>query len=89
MKKMYMTVLDREKLGKDYYRHYGSDAQITRLGRINLIHLDNPSAEEVKRRIEDAKREPACNCAICKDYARHPLDIIYTNIEIPGLAMFN
>ena len=90
MNKIYLTVFNRNKLPDDYYRNsYGESAIITRLGHINLIHLDLPSAGVIQQRIAETLCEQSasrCDCPICRKYKNHPLDIVYLGPEIdwPG-----
>ena len=91
MNKIHLTIPGRDKLPKDYYRKsYGKSAVITRLGHINLVHLDFPSDETIQERVNETIREQTtskCGCHICRNYKNHPLDIIYFGSETdwPGL----
>ena len=91
MNKIHLTILERHKLPEDYYKKsYGDPAIITRLGHINLIHLDLPSDAIIQERVRETSREQAaskCGCHICRDYKNHPMDIVYLGPETgwPGL----
>jgi hypothetical protein len=47
---------------------FGDDATITRVGRFNLIHLDNPSPEELERRVREFDPEQFLDedCPLCR-----------------------
>ena len=91
MNKVYLTIPGRDKLAGDYYRKsYGEFAVITRLGRVNMIHLDLPSSAVIQRRIEETILEQSarsCECPICRKYKDHPLDIVFFD-EDNGWAGF-
>ena len=91
MNKIHLTIPGRNKLPEDYYRmSYGEAAAITRLGHINLIHLDFPSDATIRERVGETLREQTaskCDCHICRNYKNHPMDIVYLGPETgwPGL----
>ena len=48
----------REEFNDEELREiYGSHAVITRLGKINVIHLDRPGPEVIQKRIEEVRQE--------------------------------
>ncbi len=68
----------------DFYKsQFGPKAIVTRLGRINIIHLDNPSPKTIQKRIEEATREEITgeawddDCPCCQMFKDGPHDVIY------------
>jgi hypothetical protein len=84
MNKFYLTILDRDRLPEHYYREsYGKTAMITRLGKINIVHLDFPSESTIQERIAEVITEQSsrvCDCTVCREYKDHPLDVIYPGV---------
>ena len=69
----------------EYYRKfYGKNVIVTRLGHINIIHLDNPTKSEIRKRIDEIMREELSgeaffdDCPLCREFQKHPYDIVYT-----------
>ena len=62
---------------------YGEKALVTKLGKVNIVHLDNPSRETIRQRIEEVIREQITgedfddDCPLCQDLKNKPYDIIY------------
>lgn len=62
---------------------YGKDVIVTRLGRVNIVHLDRPSKEEIQKRTEEIMREEIAgvaffdDCPLCREFQKHPYDIVY------------
>lgn len=62
---------------------WGEKALVTRLGKINIIHQDSPSVEEIAKRIEEVLREELRGeafedaCPLCVEMNRHPYDLVY------------
>ncbi len=77
--------LARNEIRDDSFlrRHYGPNAVITRLGKVTLIHLDNPSSSAIKKRIKEVTREEITGeawdecCSLCQMAKDEPCDIIY------------
>jgi hypothetical protein len=70
----------------DYYRkHYGKNAIVNKLGRINIVHLDNPDKKEIQTRIEEVIREEITgeayfdDCPLCRLTRDLPHDVVYYN----------
>lgn len=67
-----------------YRRHYGPNATVTRLGQINIVHLDNPSPETIQKRIEEVTHEEIAgeawddDCPCCQMFKDEPHDVIYS-----------
>ncbi len=57
-----------EESEEELRRYFGEEAVITRVGRVNLIHLDHPSEEELERRVRefDPERFLDRDCALCR-----------------------
>lgn len=72
-----------------YKKHYGLNAVVTRLGKINIVHLDSPSQETIQKRIEEITREEITgeawddDCPCCRMIKDEPHDVIYPG-EIEG-----
>jgi len=66
-----------------YKQFYGKDVIVTRLGRVNIVHLDRPSKEEIQKRTEEIMREEIAgvaffdDCPLCREFQKHPYDIVY------------
>jgi len=88
MNKIHLTLPDRDKLSKNYFRsYYGTSALVTPLGNINLIH--QPPEIVIRERIAETLIEqshPNCDCHICRDYKDKPMDIVYVgpDFDWPG-----
>ncbi len=67
---------------------YGKSVFVTRLGKINIIHLDNPSENKIRKRIEETLREEIDgesfedNCPLCLEMKNHSYDVVYYKEEI-------
>lgn len=63
-------------------RAYGEDAIFTRVGKYTLVHLDNPSEEQIKERIEKAKNgeyddDFDDDCPLCQAMKDQPCEIVF------------
>lgn len=62
---------------------YGKNAVITRLGYITIVHLDNPSKKEIRKRTEEIMCEELTgeayndDCPLCQEMKNHPHEIVY------------
>jgi hypothetical protein len=62
---------------------WGENVLITTLGKINIIHQDNPSEEEISERIQEVLREELRgeafedDCPLCQEMSKHPYDVVY------------
>lgn len=61
---------------------FGEDAIISRVGKFNLIHLDNPGPEEVARRVEEFKPEDLFDddCPLCKLLRDEGGNVVYDDV---------
>lgn len=59
-------------------RIYGEDAVISRVGKFNLIHLDNPGPEEVEKRVAefDPRDLYEDDCPLCRMLREEGGDVI-------------
>ena len=62
---------------------YGQDAIATQVGKIRIVHLDNPTEQIIKKRIEEVIAEEisgdaleAC-CPLCQQIKNKPYDVVY------------
>ena len=68
---------------KYYRKFYGKDVIVTRLGHINIVHLDHPDKQKIQKRIEEIIQEEmtgeGCfdDCPLCQEFQKHPHDIVY------------
>ena len=66
-----------------YRRMYGNHVRISRLGKITVIHLDNPSEKTVRKRVEEAIREEMAgeafedDCPLCQELKDSPYEVVY------------
>jgi hypothetical protein len=66
-----------------FKRPYGKNAIVTQLGQVNIVHLDRPSKETIRKRIEEVIREEIAgeaffdDCPLCREFQKHPYDIVY------------
>ena len=66
-----------------YRRMYGNHARISRLGKITVVHLDNPSEETIRKRVEEAIREEMAgeafedDCLLCQELKDSPYEVVY------------
>ena len=66
-----------------YRKRYGNQVQISRLGKITIIHLDSPSEKTIKKRIEEVINEEITgdaledNCPLCQELRNHPYEVVY------------
>jgi hypothetical protein len=67
-----------------YYKEfYGKDAILTRLGHVNIVHLDHPSKKEIQKCTEEIMREEIAgeaffdDCPLCREFQKQPYDIVY------------
>lgn len=72
-----------ERSDEDLKRMYGEDAIISRVGKYNLIHLDKPGPEEVRRRVDEFDPNSLFDddCPICRMLRDQPGDVVYNDTE--------
>ncbi len=58
---------------------FGENAIITRVGRFNLVHLDNPDEGELERRIRDFDPDEyfEADCPLCRLMREEGGNIVY------------
>lgn len=58
---------------------FGPDAVISRVGQFNLIHLDNPSPEEVTRRVQEFDPNDMFedDCPLCQMLREQGGNVVY------------
>lgn len=62
---------------------YGDHALVTRVGKINIVHLDRPSQETINKRIDEVIREEMTgeawdkDCPCCQAFKDLPHDVVY------------
>lgn len=61
---------------------FGDNAVITRVGRFNLIHLDNPNEEELERRVRDFDPYDYFedDCPLCRLMREEGGNIVYDEL---------
>lgn len=76
-----------------YYKEfYGKDVIITRLGHVNIVHLDRPNKKEIQKRTEEIMREEIADEAffddypLCREFQKQPYDIVYYGQDDCGLG---
>ncbi len=72
---------DMQQSERDLKKMFGKDAVISRIGKFNLIHLDNPSPKEEARRIKhfDPDIFFEDDCPICSMLKKKGGNVIYDN----------
>ncbi|MBL7157282.1 MAG: hypothetical protein ISS92_03855 [Candidatus Omnitrophica bacterium] len=61
---------------------YGKNVMISRVNGYNIIHLDNPTDNEIKQRIKEVLDGQIDNdleddCSLCQTMKGQPYDIVY------------
>jgi hypothetical protein len=61
---------------------YGKNVMVSRVNGYNIIHLDNPTEEQIKHRMKDVLNGQIddCledNCPLCHTMKYQPCDIVY------------
>lgn len=61
---------------------YGENVLVSRINGCNIIHLDNPPEEEIKRRIKEVldgqiDGDLERDCPLCQAMRGQPCDIVY------------
>ena len=79
-----ISVIDEkrgEKRGRNLKRMFGKDAVVSRIGKFNLIHLDNPSPQEKARRVKNFNPDNLFedDCPICSMLKKQGGNVIYDN----------
>ncbi len=81
----FVTAVSTTSTPRELKRIYGANAVISRVDRYNLIHLDSPGKEEVRRRTVqfDADELFEDDCPLCRMLRGRDLDIIYLHPPAP------
>ncbi len=67
----------------DIKKMYGKNAIATQVGKIRIVHLDNPTEQIIKKRIEEVIVEEISGnafddcCPLCQQIKNEPYDIVY------------
>lgn len=61
---------------------YGKDAMVSRINGYNIIHLDDPTEEQIKHRIREIidvqiDDDFEDDCPLCQTMKGQPCDIVY------------
>jgi len=61
---------------------YGKDIMVSRINGYNIIHLDNPSEEQIRARIKEVvdghiDDDLEDDCPLCRMMKDEPCDIVY------------
>jgi hypothetical protein len=61
---------------------YGKNVMVSRVNDYNIIHLDNPTDEQIKMRIQEAINgqiydDLEDDCPLCQSLKGQPHDIVY------------
>lgn len=64
------------------HKVYGKNALVSRVNGYNIIHLDDPTDEEIKQRIKEVLDDQIDNdleddCPLCQMMRDQPCDIVY------------
>jgi hypothetical protein len=69
---------------EEYKKTYGPEVILSRLGKITIVHCDQPSKETIEERINEVIREELRDeaffddCPICQKIKHDPYDVVYT-----------
>ena len=70
--------------GEEHHQEiFGEHVLVTRLGEINIVHTDKPTAETIQKRIREVLEESdsggpfEADCPLCREMQKHPYDIVY------------
>ena len=61
---------------------YGKDVMVSRINGYNIIHLDNPTDEQIRQRMEEVldgqiDYDLENDCPLCQTIKGQPCDIVY------------
>ena len=61
---------------------YGKNVMVSRINGYNIIHLDDPTEEQIKQRIREVLNSQIDDdfeddCLLCQEMKGHPCDIVY------------
>ncbi len=71
--------MDEPESEESLRKRYGNNIKISRVGKFNLIHLDNPDEETVKKREKEFDTSDYFDndCPLCQEAKKHGGDIIF------------
>jgi hypothetical protein len=75
------------------HKGYGENALVTRIGHINIVHLDHPNDEIIQKRIEEVIAEEISgdayedDCPLCRSLRNKPYDIVYYGKDRPKASI--
>jgi hypothetical protein len=61
---------------------YGKNVLVSQVNGYNIIHMDDPTEEQIKQRIkeildEQINKEFEIDCPLCRSMKHEPYDIVY------------
>lgn len=67
------------EVDEELRRIFGDNAVVSRVGRFNLVHLDNPSPEEVEKRVREFNPVDLFDddCPLCRMLLEMGGNVIY------------
>ena len=66
---------------------FGNRALVTKLGDVNIVHLDGPDEQTIQHRIKEVIEEELSgnavedDCPLCKEIKSRPYDVIFDGLE--------
>ena len=60
---------------------------MTKLGHINIVHLDEPDDQTIRQRIEEVIKEEIegtafeDDCPLCRELKHRPYDVVYDGLD--------
>jgi len=67
---------------EDLRRIFGDNAVVSRVGRYNLIHLDNPTPEEIEKRVREFDPGDLFDddCPLCRMLREQGGNVVYDDM---------
>ncbi len=67
---------------EEIHKVYGDNAIVSQVNGYNIIHLDDPTDNQIKERIQDVRYNgvdpvSGSNCPLCQILIGKPCDIVY------------
>ena len=66
---------------------FGEKALVTKLGSVNIVHLDEPDDQTIQQRIQEVIEEEISGnafedcCPLCRELRRGIYDVIYDGLD--------